>query len=384
MMNTKMVSFYVFLLAILFSFPGYGDPMDSVSTFPFHLENKLLVFTGKMNGIETQFAFDTGAGMGLANSLSKPTGRLKIKGKKIKMRDSNRQVKKVPTGLTDEIQIGNYRIEKVRSLVNDMTLLYCLDYYLLGSNVINQLNWEIDFDAMQIRVSARPFPVEEEDLTFKVTYAGNRPFAEMELLGKKYERILVDFGYIKVMDFDDQEEAVQNFLAQKDSLGLSNPQITTSMGALGSDTYSSRTIRVDSLKLGEKYLSGIPIDFEKTSGSKIGLGFFRALTTKTIINSTDSTYALRLRAEPEFEKSTHLGVFYSDGKLIVRGKPLGLTPNDGQLEIGEEILSIDGKKASDFPSECSFIEWSFSRTPKELEIVKLDGTRLIFPQIELR
>ena len=383
-MKIKAIAFLAFLTGVFLSFSTLGVQLDSISTFPFHLDNKLLVFTGKMNGVETQFAFDTGAAMGLANSLSKPAGRLKMKGKKIKMRDSNRQVKKVRTGLTDEIQIGDFKFEKVRSLVNDMNLLYCLDFYLLGSDIIKRLNWEIDFDAMQIRVSSKPFPVQSEDLIFPVTYANNRPFVKMEFLGQEFDRILVDFGYTKVMDFDDKEEAIRDFLAKKDSLGLSNPKITTSMGALGSDTYSARTILVDSLKLGNLYLSKIPVDFEKTSGSKIGLEFFRALSSKTIINNSDATYALRLRESPEFEKYTNLGVFYTDGKLIVRGKPIGLTPDDDQIEIGEEILSIDGKKASDFSSECDFLEWSFSRTPDQLEIVKLDGTRLVFPKIELR
>lgn len=145
------------------------------------------------------------------------------------------------------------------------------------------------------------------------------------------------------MDFDDPEESLQDFLKEKDSLKHSNPNITTSLGALGSDTFSDRTILVDSLKLGRTYFSGIPIVFEKTSGSKLGLSFFRSINTKTIINNTESTYVLTLRHSPVFQKSTYLNVFFTDGKLIVREKPLGLTPNDAKIEIGKEILSINGK-----------------------------------------
>lgn len=356
---------------------------DSVATFPFHLDSKLLVFEGKMNGVPTQFAFDTGAGMGMANSLSEPLGRLKVKGKKIRLRDSNNQIQKVKTGLTDVLEIGGFRFEKVRSLVNDMRFLFCMDYFLLGQDVIKQLNWEIDFENHLIRVSKSPFPTQPNWKSFAIRYRGNRPFVSLNFEGDMQPEALVDFGYTSVMDFPDHLEGIQAFLSFKDSLGLSNPNLSTSMGALGKNTFPSRTIWVEKVMLDSTDFPRIPVDFEAGSYPKIGLGFFSTLSSKTVLNHSEMRYYLAMKPNPEFERPTHVGVLYENGKLILSGKPKGLIPEDAQIEIGEEIKLVNGFSASDFEDECSFFSWSNTQKSKEMEIVKLDGTRLLFPKLPI-
>jgi hypothetical protein len=357
---------------------------DTIYTFPFSLESKLLVFEGEMNGVKTDFAFDTGAAMGLANTHSEPLGRLKIKGKKIKLSDSNQQVKKVPTGVTDEFKIGGFTFSKVRSLVNDMTFLYCMDYFLLGSDIIKQLNWEIDFDRMQIRVSKSPFPVDPAWAKLPIHYAGNRPFVKLAFAGKTFPDALVDFGYVQVMDFPDHLPEIKDFLATKDSLGLSNPNISTAMGALGKKTFPTRSIWVDSLSLGRVIFDRVPVDFEESSYPKLGLGFFKSLSHKTILNHSENSYYLHKREGAEFATSNQVGVLYQDGKLILSAKPVGMTPNDTKIEIGEEIRSINGFSAADFSGMCSFFTWSVTQNTDQVTLVKLDGTSLTFPKIPLK
>ncbi len=357
---------------------------DTIYTFPFSLESKLLVFEGEMNGVKTDFAFDTGAAMGLANTHSEPLGRLKIKGKKIKLRDSNREVKKVPTGLTDEFKIGGFTFSKVRSLVNDMAFLYCMDYYLLGHDLIQQLNWEIDFEKNLIRVSESPFPVDSTWVKMPISLLSNRPFTELAFGGKSHGKALIDFGYTSIMDFPGSDPGIQSFLAEKDSLGLSNPNISTSMGALGKKTFSTRSIVVDSVKIGESYFTDIPIDFEESSSPKIGVGFFSTLTEKTILNHDQNAYFLHLKPNPKIPEHTHVTVMFESGKLILAGKPVGLTPDDAKIETGEEIRSINGYTAGDFEDECSYFSWSIAEKSDKAVIVKMDGTSLIFPKIPLK
>lgn len=357
---------------------------DTVYTFPFSLESKLLVFEGEMNGVKTDFAFDTGAAMGLANTHSEPMGRLKIKGKKIKLRDSNQQIKKVPTGVTDEFKIGGFTFSKVRSLVNDMSFLYCMDYFLLGHDIIQQLNWEIDFDKNLIRVSESPFPVDTTWVKMPISPVSNRPFTELAFGGKSYDKALIDFGYTAIMDFPASDPEVQSFLAEKDSLGLSNPNISTAMGALGKKTFSSRSIVMDSVKIGGAVFTKVPIDFEESSSPKIGVGFFSTLTHKTILNHDQEAYFLDLKQAPKIPEHTHVTVMYESGKLILAGKPMGLTPDDAKIEAGEEIRSINGFTVADFEDECSFFSWSVSQNTDKVVLVKLDGTSLTFPKIPLK
>lgn len=361
------------------------ESSDSIYSFPFSTESKLLVFKGQMNGVDADFAFDTGASMGLANSLSEPSGKLKIKGKRIKMRDSNNQVQKVKTGVSEEIQIGGFTFSKVRSLVNDMTYLYCMDYYLLGADVIRQLNWEIDFEKKIIQVSKKPFPISDSLFRLPVTYINNRPFVYTGFSKGKFDRVLIDFGYTKVMDFPQDNPAIQSFLAIKDSLGLSNHNISSSMGALGLKTYETRTILVDSLLIGDRYFFGIPVDFEEAKRSKIGLGFFSNLSKRTILNNSESTFYLDLKPEnPIFKAPTHINLQYQKGKIVLVGKPLGMVTEDLQIEIGEQIAAVNGKRSEDFVDECGFMQFFFGSDFDQFVLEKLNGEKLIFKRIPLK
>lgn len=381
MKHTRFFTTLIWLISLL---SLSVQAQDSIYTFPFHMDSKLLVFTGEMNGVPTQFAFDTGASMGLANSQSASSGRLKIKGKKMKITDSNLEVQKIPTGVSDEIKIGEFKFEKVKSLVNDMAFLACMDFYLLGADIISQLNWEIDFEKQLIRVSKTPFPTEDMDTSFPVVFRNNRPFTQINFSSVEFKNMLIDFGYTQVIDFPSNFPLAQPFISKKDSLRLSNPNISTSMGALGSKTYTTKTILVDSLKVGDAYFSQIPVDFEENSTAKIGLKFFSGISSKTILNHSDSLFYLKLRPEPNFGEDTQIGLQFNDGKIVLSGKPLGLTSDDSKIEIGEEILEVNGVKMEGFSNECDFLKWYVSHNPEQIELTKLDGTQLTFPKIKLK
>lgn len=357
---------------------------DSVYSLPFHIDAGLLVFKGQMNGVETDFAFDTGAGMGLANSLAEPAKRLKVKGKKIKMRDSNQRVAKVPTGLTNEIRIGGITFPKIRSLVHDMPYLYCMDYYLLGSDIISQLNWEIDFENWIIRFSKTPFKVNSDWTDIPIYFLNKRPYVTVKFAGQEFKNILIDTGYTQFFSFPSNNPSIREFLSLKDSLGLSNPNISSSMGALSIQTDSTRTILIDSLQIGEYQWGEIPISFEPNTGAKLGIGFFKTLGSTLVINNAESKYFLRMREEVKFTDPIQIGVHYKEGKLLVMSKSIGAVPEDIMLSIGEEILSVNGRKAEDFADSCEYIRWSFTNKPKSVTITKLDGTSLVFEPVRLK
>lgn len=337
-----------------------------------------------MNGVETDFVFDTGTSLGMANSLSESKGRITTTGKKMKILDVNNEVKNVSLGKSDFIQIGGFQFKNVISLINDMDLMYCKDTYLLGSDIISQLNWEIDFDRQLIKVSKKPFVIQDSDLVIKVGYLDQRPFASLQIKNIAYERLaLIDFGYTGVLDISGDNKNIQNFLTEKEKKGLANSFFRYASGALGTYSFPSTTIWTDSIRLGQNYLPKIPVDFEEKTKTKIGVEFFKTISSKTIINNSKSTYALQLREQPEFEKSNGIAVSFEDGKFFLKGKPRGLTPQDSLIEIGEEILSINGFKATDFENNCQFLDWYISLRPLDIQITRLDGTQLIFPKITL-
>lgn len=281
------------------------------------------------------------------------------------MRDSNSQISKVPTGVTEEIRLGEISFIKVRSLVNDMEYLYWLDYYLLGSDIIGKLNWEIDFENMVIRFSLVPFPVESSFMSFPGTYFNNRPFVTVNLTGKEFENVLIDTGYSQIFSYPANSSSIQGFISEMDSLCLSNPNIRSPMGALSVSTVHVKTILVDSLKIGTHHLNDIPVDFEPSSVPKLGLRFFRTLGSRLIINNSESSYHKHLKPEGvEFQDPIQIGVQFQSGKLILKSKSIGAVTEDELIEIGEEINSVNGRTSASFLDACEFIKWSFTSNPR--------------------
>lgn len=383
-MKITPLPFIITLLSFITLFPVSGQENPDVHSFPFHMEYRWIVFRGLMNGVETDFVFDTGTSLGMANSLSGSQGRISTTGKTMKILDVNNEFKNADLGKTDLIQIGGFEFKNVISLINDMDLLYCMDAYLLGSDIIGQLNWEIDFEKEIIKVSKKPFATKDADLVFKIGYLDDRPFTGLQIENLAYDRlVLIDFGYTGVIDISIDHKTIPYFLAEKEKMGRANSFYRYASGALGSNSFPSTTILLDSIRLGQFYLPIIPVDFEEKTKSKIGVEFFKTLSTKTIINNSKATIAMDLRDQPEFEKSNGIAISFEEGKFLLKGKPNGLTAQDSLIDLDEEILSINGFKAADFKNKCQFLDWYISQRPFEIQLTKLDGTQLIFPRINL-
>jgi len=73
----------LFLAAFIISSCKGQD--NRISEIPYTLDKRLLVFKGQLNGIETNFAFDTGAAEGIASTNKK-------NGKGIEKTSSNQRI----------------------------------------------------------------------------------------------------------------------------------------------------------------------------------------------------------------------------------------------------------------------------------------------------
>ncbi|MFC3878699.1 aspartyl protease family protein [Algoriphagus namhaensis] len=372
----KRVLVFVWICLMGFVLSTYAQSADTVFTFPFHMDSRLIVFEGEMNGMPANFAFDTGAALGLAGNDFVDSKQVKIKGKRMTIRDSNDQTKRVKTGYTDEMKIGGFTVSNVKSLITEMPYLACQDFYLLGSNVIKLLNWQIDFDRMEIRASKEPFEVSPDYISLPVSYSSNRPFTTLKFGGMKFENILIDTGFSNILEVDNSSELVLSYLGEKEKLGLSHSNISLSTGAISQQIVESAQLKVDSLELGSGVFVSIPTDFESTKSSKLGIGFFRGLSHKTIINNSESTYHLLLRESYSFRDPFFLNLQYQDGKVIVSGKSLEVDDVYSQIELGEEILSINGIPTSDFIEECDFVNWYFTYDADDMTIKTSTGKTL--------
>lgn len=100
------------LLTLILFFTGIVTQAQEVAVdaIPFSLQSSLLVFKGKINGIETYFAMDTGASASVITTSQSERSGVKPSGK-VKVKDSNDNKSKIRKAKIDELQIGSQTIK---------------------------------------------------------------------------------------------------------------------------------------------------------------------------------------------------------------------------------------------------------------------------------
>lgn len=350
---------------------------SEIYEFPFSLEKKLLVFKGQLNGVETDFAFDTGAAEGIANTKNETSKGIERSQSSQRILDANKEIAYLQTGITKKLTIGGFTFDNVRASITDMQYLYCMDLYLLGADVIRQLNWEIDFQRMMIRVSKKRFETNESMTIIPVKYEYNTPRIKLTLNNVNFSDVLVDFGYNGIMTVPNTDDKVQHLIAQKKEKQLVTTQLSASFAAMGlSKPVAGEIVVLDSVAINGSNYYKIPAEFRANTSFKVGVGFFSGTCDKVIINNSDKKYYLQLKNANTFNNTFPISVLLKDGKLKISSL---VVEGDSQIKdvvMDEEIASVDGKTAADFKSECEFITWYYTKKREVLVIEKQNGQKL--------
>lgn len=362
------------LVILLCSFTSYAQ-VNIIDTIPFSLDNKLLVFKASINDFEVDFAFDTGASLGLSNSSIQSRTSLIVKNGSQTITDANLKRIKINNTIIKKMQIGNHLIENVKGAIYDMEFLTCHKLYLLGMDVIGKLNWKIDFNQQQLLVSKYPFPTNNNHIEIPVSNASHRPKTSLVINGINYPNCLIDLGYtgsITISENEHLNKLYQQMLGTgKSELGLNSNMSVTGLGK--ADTI--KTIQLDKIKMGQYDFNLVNTTvFEKTD-FKIGIEFFSTQTKELILNHTTSKYYIEPKPILEaLPLPLDARVSYQEGKLCITALNLNQNSSAKQLSIGETIKSINGKQASDFNDNCQFLSEFYHIKKPSIQIEKLDGT----------
>ena len=376
MIRQHMLLTLFFFLSTLVSSKGQDDRVYEIQ---FSLEKKLLVFKGKLNGVETDFAFDTGAAEGIATTNDEKRNGIERQKYSQRISDGNGKIANVQSVISKELSIGGFTFKNVRATISDMQYLYCMDLYLLGGDVIKQLNWEIDFKKMVLRVSKERFETNDLMTVIPVKYEYNTPRINLTINEVKFDNVLIDIGFNGVMTIPKTDKKIKDLLETKRLQHLLTSKITSSFAAAGMSKPSlTETALIDSIKINGNYYHQIPADFKTNTDFKIGLNFFSSICEKLIINNSERKYYFLLKAKNSFINSFPISVLLKEGKLKTSSITIADNPKEDDFVIDEEIKSINGKIAMDFKSECEFLTWYFISISKwdRLTIEKLNGQKV--------
>lgn len=353
-----------------------------IDTVAFHLDNLLLVFKGTVNGVDTDFAFDTGASSSVSNSTNNAASDIRIKTGEKKVTDSNQQKAKIGKVKISDLTVGRYHISDLNAVTFDMPYLKCANMLLLGQDVIKRFNWAIDFDKRVMYVSETPFQVDGSLETWPLKYENKRPVIEYTLNGTVYKSCLIDFGFTGVFDLNaGVKEGVKLYEAKKLANQASTYK-TASMGLMGLGTpIQQHDFVIDSIYLSKTLVRHIPVSFDERTDTKLGIRFFSTFCNRVILNFSTNTLHLAPSGKPIVMKiQFDATVAVINGKLTVSGKNVMPGSSAANLEINEEIKSVNGRALADFASECDFMLWWYGYKGGDLLVEKLNGEKVAVEQ----
>ncbi len=372
------------LLSVLFLLPFLSKAQSvKIDTIPFTTKSSLLVFKGQINGIETDFAFDTGASLGVVTSAKATSANIEITRKK-NITDSNEDVNSMKEAMIETVTIGSFKIKNIKSIVYDMPFLSCNDYYLLGANAINKLNWKIDFEKNLLYVSKSTFEYTSEMLEMPITYKNNRHFTTFSINETVFKNCLVDLGYNDFFEVSEKEPFFKKLKQEHQDEIISGSRLTMSLSNIKINRYEA--LSFDNLIIGNKRFDDLKIEIRANIENKIGLKFFSQLSSILILNNDISKYYLKLSNQPiSLQMSFDAYCYLKNGKLIIMGKNNNSESSAKELETEEEVISINGLTATDFKDECDFLMRRIENLKKDnYEIEKLNGQKIIIKKQVLK
>jgi hypothetical protein len=265
-----------------------------------------------------------------------------------------------------------------------MPFLACNNYYLLGANAINKLNWKIDFEKNLLYVSKSTFEYTSEMIEMPITYKNNRHFTTFSINETVFKNCLVDLGYNDFFEVSEKEPFFKKLKQENEDAIISGSRLTMSLSNIKINRYEA--LSFDNLIIGNKRFDDLKIEIRANIENKIGLKFFSQLSSILILNNDISKYYLKLSNQPiSLQMSFDADCYLKNGKLIIMGKNNNSESSAKELETEEEVKSINGLTATDFKDECDFLLWRIENLKKDnYEIEKLNGQKIIIKKQVLK
>jgi hypothetical protein len=347
-----------------------------IDSLPFNLEKGLLIIGAKVNNTDSDWALDTGAGMSITTETFNEQAGLTPINKKQKVRDVNKNIQKIEQVIVPNLTIGSFTASTLKVATFNMPFLSCQKVQLLGQDFMKAYNWKFDFENNKVYISDKPFTPDPSMIAWDISFEKNRPFTQIKW-GSQTIKCLIDFGYRGYLDLNENLPIAKETLEEKKKAGTFLSYRTNVMGLLSTEEKDIHYVLADSLRISNDWIYNLPVSISNYAGAKIGLHFFTSFSNTLIINNQLDKYYFSPKIIPLYARPPlDAGFAYDNGKLKIVDKNTSSASSASELLMGEEIKSVDGKRADDFGSYCALLSWRFGLTSPSVWVEKMDGTKI--------
>lgn len=318
--------------------------------------SELIIISAEVNGVSGKFLFDNGFSLSAVSPDFGKRANIQFGGG-ASVRDANSNSASVPEATVDTVSIAGLAFVNTGFYQMDTKKFFPCDTIdgVIGASIINKANWRIDFENMEMQISAAPFPEEGSKLGFTVS-RNNSSFVKVSVKGITV-KCKIDLGSTDVLNFD-WRHVGDAFIGLPCVKGIGI--MSLSAHGLGNvdTTYATAEEQLVSHSGTELTRPGtVLLEKDLKYEGYIGLSYFKGYDV--IINSTDKQYILKGNEEPEdmaIDSSYGVGIYLVEDTW----KIIHLNANDpllSDIELMTEIRMIDSLPMSNFASICDYRQY---------------------------
>lgn len=357
----------LFILLILLFETSFSQAFQD--TIPFRNDLGLIIIPITFNGIEKEFAFDTGAQITLSYGWAKEN--LKATKKTTTVTSSSGLKTRMRYYKSGKIQLASRKITGHRILntpENDFFTCHKIDG-ILGVDIIKQFNWSIDYkNKILIMYPSNYTPKKVKNMhALSFEFSGNRPYVYLNRKGSRF-KFLLDTGA-----GGDSNISTRNYTLTNIDEFPQRSFYTGNIDLSGTLTpMKEKTFQFPESTSNEVILSPL-IDYNNEKSTKIGNRLWKG--KELFLNlKKDRLYISSPKIEQSYSGYT-CALIFSKNKMKISSIEVGSAPWKMGVRQGDEVLLYDGKKFTDF---CSLDQYQrkIAKAGKSFELELTNGKKV--------
>ena len=349
--------------SVLFAFSATAQGID---TLPFRWLSGLIILEGKVNGQTVDLIFDTGSNITVSTPSTDAFASIKVTKTALPTRDASGKTTLLYRAIIKNLAIGRFKWKSIKGIsAPNMPIMNCGPTLLLGQDVIRTLNWKFNFTTQQVYVSKQPWTAPQEASIWAPKWVYNKPYVPVEHSGGTH-LFLIDLGFTGIIEARDTVWKQTN----RPSILFERKGITLHGFT---EPYEEQLFLSDTLRIFQTISTLVPSSQEPAT-PKIGAGYFKKKANYLVLNHTNNQIWMEDETIqfPTIEQANLL-VSWKDGQLFIGTKIKGKV----EAEVGEEVVSVNGKTGSEFPHLCAFSAWWETQIQQSIKVVFKSGKEII-------